>query len=400
MPTPRPLQRFLLVASLAGLVPLVGGPPAAAAACPTQFVRVTVPPAADGRYLLSVATGGTDSAWAVGPGAFTGRSLALHWDGGAWTNTPLPKIAHQSTLIGVTATTDTDVWGTGYAFSSAAATTTRRSSPAGFFTASRSVPFIRPMALHWDGLRWKSYAVPEPRRSRRATLQRTSAAGSDDVWAVGSVERHSRDWQPSTLIEHWDGTEWSVTPSPNVGRHVNQLIGVTAIAADDVWAVGWRGEFFGVQHALIEHWDGSTWSVVPVSFRQDSFIDVSAASATDIWAVGAHHHGASPVAIHWDGASWTPAPLPAEAPGSYLEGLSVRSSSDAYAVGYARDLSTGSGVGLIVHWDGASWTEQSSQKVGIDDELVGVTAGPSGVWAVGSIYGRNRIHGLIETPCE
>jgi hypothetical protein len=272
-------------------------------------------------------------------------------------------------------------------------------SPVGFLDASRPGPFIHPLALHWDGSGWTHFAVPEPRRARRGTLQRTAAESSTDVWAVGSVERHSRGWQPSTLIEHWDGSAWSVTPSPNVGRHANQLIGVAAIAADDVWAVGWRGQFFGVQHALIEHWDGSTWSVVPVGLRQDAFIDVSAASATDVWAVGAHRHGSSPVAIHWDGTSWTPAPLPAEAPGSYLEGLSVRTSTDAYAVGYARDLSTGSGVGLVLHWDGTSWTEQSSQVVGIDDEFVGVTTGPSGVWAVGSVYGRNHVRGLIETPC-
>ena len=41
-----------------------------------------------------------------------------------------------------------------------------------------------------------------------------------------------------TLVEHWDGTTWSVVNSPNVTTDGNQLGGVVALATGNVWAVG------------------------------------------------------------------------------------------------------------------------------------------------------------------
>lgn len=46
------------------------------------------------------------------------------------------------------------------------------------------------------------------------------------------------------MIEHWDGSAWSIakSPSPSTSTHyaepVNVLNGVTAISADNIWAVG------------------------------------------------------------------------------------------------------------------------------------------------------------------
>ena len=42
-----------------------------------------------------------------------------------------------------------------------------------------------------------------------------------------------------TLTEHWNGTAWSVVASPNLGTSDNVLYGVAAVAANDVWAVGY-----------------------------------------------------------------------------------------------------------------------------------------------------------------
>jgi hypothetical protein len=68
-----------------------------------------------------------------------------------------------------------------------------------------------------------------------------------------------------TLIEHWNGAAWSIVPSPNSGSTDNDtLVGVVAISASDAWAVGTiitSGSNAG--QVLIEHWDGSSWSIVP-----------------------------------------------------------------------------------------------------------------------------------------
>jgi hypothetical protein len=74
-----------------------------------------------------------------------------------------------------------------------------------------------------------------------------------------------------TLIEHWNGTSWTVVSSPNVDYggqpRDNELQGIVALPANDLWAFGWyaanpSGES-GDEFTLVLHWDGASWSVVP-----------------------------------------------------------------------------------------------------------------------------------------
>src|SRR6188474_3222267 len=51
---------------------------------------------------------------------------------------------------------------------------------------------------------------------------------------------------------------WTLVPSPNLNQY-NTLNGVAPVAANDVWAVGSRGDSFTGQLTLIEHWNGSAW---------------------------------------------------------------------------------------------------------------------------------------------
>ena len=68
-----------------------------------------------------------------------------------------------------------------------------------------------------------------------------------------------------TLIERWDGVEWTVVPSSN-GLDSDELTGVAAVSSEDAWAVGSQIDDApegNTSYALIEHWDGSAWSIVP-----------------------------------------------------------------------------------------------------------------------------------------
>ena len=57
---------------------------------------------------------------------------------------------------------------------------------------------------------------------------------------------------------------WQIITSPNSSRQVNELHSVSALAENDVWAVGVS---YNIERTLgstlIEHWNGSRWSVVP-----------------------------------------------------------------------------------------------------------------------------------------
>src|SRR5439155_27132012 len=112
----------------------------------------------------------------------------------------------------------------------------------------------------WNGSMWSVVSSPNL-GTNGSRLNAVAAVSANDVWAVGQF---SNGTVPHTLVEHWDGSAWSVVPSPNLGTATNVLNAVAARATDDVWAVGYGGGGgFTVSETLVEHWDGSAWSIVP-----------------------------------------------------------------------------------------------------------------------------------------
>src|SRR5438876_773994 len=49
---------------------------------------------------------------------------------------------------------------------------------------------------------------------------------------------------------------WSIVPSPDLGSYSNNLYGVAAVAANEVWAVGFYANQ-GYYQTLTEHWNGT-----------------------------------------------------------------------------------------------------------------------------------------------
>ena len=112
---------------------------------------------------------------------------------------------------------------------------------------------------HWNGTSWSVVSSPNPGTDDNY-LSGVAAVSANDVWAVGYYDNGSGASQ--TLVEHWNGTAWSVVPSPNAGTSYNYLNGVAAVSASDVWAVGYYGIGGSTNQTLVEHWDGTAWSVV------------------------------------------------------------------------------------------------------------------------------------------
>src|SRR5947209_8240215 len=82
---------------------------------------------------------------------------------------------------------------------------------------------------------------------------------------------------------------WSVVQSPNATAGNNELHAVTSISANDVWAVGTSENNLGNSQTLILHWDGTAWSIVPsptTGIVEGNLLGVAAVSATDVGAVG------------------------------------------------------------------------------------------------------------------
>src|SRR5205085_2186818 len=135
-----------------------------------------------------------------------------------------------------------------------------------------------------------------------------AVSSPDDLWAVGYF--HDNDIR-RTLIEHWDGSQWSIIPSPNASSADNLLQAVAVVAPDDVWAVGYYSNSSGTNSlTLAEHWNGSDWSIVSspsVGAYSNVLAGVAAVSGSDVWAVGtsANDSGHSQtLTLHWNGGDW------------------------------------------------------------------------------------------------
>src|SRR5213078_4321877 len=113
------------------------------------------------------------------------------------------------------------------------------------------------------------------------------------------------------LYEHWDGESWQVLPeAPGTEQSGGIMFGVEAVSSDDVWAVGYKGGEGGFDFdPLIEHWDGTAWSVIPDDPPPPGGANilhgVSATASDDVWAVGVRANGHPPLIEHWDGTAWT-----------------------------------------------------------------------------------------------
>ncbi|HMA33578.1 MAG TPA: S-layer homology domain-containing protein, partial [Chloroflexia bacterium] len=106
------------------------------------------------------------------------------------------------------------------------------------------------LTAHWDGTSWT--VVPSPNAGSPTSLNTLAAVATNDVWAAGYTGSGSAR---RTLVEHWDGSAWAVVPSPNVGSNTNSLAGLAAVATNDVWAGGYVANG-STNQTLIEHYSG------------------------------------------------------------------------------------------------------------------------------------------------
>jgi hypothetical protein len=244
---------------------------------------------------------------------------------------------------------------------------------------------VHPLLEHWDGTAWHVVPNPKPGDVDPALLYDVFALSSSDVWAVGTGwDAHGN----ATFTQHWDGTSWTVVPSPN-GPSPNELVSVWGASPTDVWAVGSRG-VPRTQGALIEHWDGSQWRVIRgIGGRGSVLSGVGGSSSSDVWAVGLASGDAPnafnrPLVEHWDGARWTRVrvPSPGKDASSWLRAVAALSPADAWAVGWV-DMGFVDAP-LAVHWDGTRWNLVPMPIIK-NLQLLDVAALASDdVWAVGT----------------
>lgn len=237
------------------------------------------------------------------------------------------------------------------------------------------------------------------------SLNAVTALSSGDQWAVGSWTQYPDAYTFHTLVEHWDGASstWTLVPSPNSLARNSYLNGVAGTAPDDVWAVGGSDESGGVYGSLVEHWDGTSWSIVPSASFPGVLYAVVSRGPNDVWAVGTESYPGRGLIEHWDGSTWTATYLRF---GAVLRGVTAVGPRTLWAVGQRYNRSDPFGdTTLTLRFNGHVWARVSSPNPLSENStdqnwLTSVSAiSANDVWAVGR-YGNHDLGPLDQTLIE
>jgi hypothetical protein len=298
--------------------------------------------------LEAVVIDAPDDAWAVGdwsPIEHVPPSYPLieHWDGAKWTLVPGPSSGGHVTdveLTAVAAISPNAAWAIGEGVA-----------------GGRSVPVF----MGWNGTRWRYLPSPVGDAPGGPLAGGLAAISARDIWLVGEgggLKYH-------TPVEHWNGSKWTVVPAPNAYKAQRPNIGLDAVggsSSSNVWAVGWYQSGPNGDHrsTLIEHWDGAQWQLQPSpngppgDRGEHRVLAIAALSPSSALAVG--RYGAHPLTERWNGVRWT------TVPNKLLPGVKYVYLTSVAAVDprYAWAIGVGIHGYFIERWNGASWHQLPS----------------------------------------
>jgi hypothetical protein len=383
-----PITTALLVALLSSLA-VQAQPAERKSSTPAQSIwqQETTPSIGAANVLESLSADSESDIWSVGD------FVSLRFDGLTWTAFPLVAFQTQQpsedTMNGVTAISPTDVWAVGDALEE---------------TVSGGSHFVG-MIEQFDGSQWN--LLPSPQLASGVELNAIQAISATDIYAAG--DSHADSQQPNPFLEHYDGVRWSVVPLPHLPKgSTGRLRGIAIISASDIWVTGDSGG--AVPTALVAmHFNGQKWSIVPVPLPLNGKVHdvgfgkgVTAIATDDVWAVGAFTSLAAGVeqtlTEHWDGQAWKVVPSPNAGSGSanLLAGVAAISSTDVWACGQTDATNPFALVNLIEHWDGTRWTISPVTAGNGFAGLFAMLAFPSGsVYAAGSDFDNNNLISVV-----
>ena len=258
-------------------------------------------------------------------------------------------------------------------------------APGGAAGGMRLVSHVQAGQAAGPACGWAMVQTPSPPAD--SLLNGVATRSSADAWVVGGSRSAEGD-SISALIEHWDGTAWRVVPRPTPGQS-SVLSGVAIASASNAWAVGSYEGNTAPRHdqTLIERWNGRSWNRVPSPHPggESWLTAVAVVSSRNAWAVGAYANqvgGRNKLfTVHWNGKTWRQVPVPVTASG-VLYAVAATSWSDVWAVGSAVNGVT---QVVILHWNGRGWTRAPYRGPAGSSYLTGVTATSTrDAWVVGT----------------
>jgi hypothetical protein len=232
--------------------------------------------------------------------------VALQWNGATWSSGTLQDPFDDSILNAVSCVTPTFCMAVGTESFVVSGGSRRLNGSVRGFSPDTGSP-DRPLVALWDGSRWTMHYPPRgPHRKADYDLNGVSCTSTNACIAVGSsdvngsgytcIDRAMLDCFPvGALVERWNGRTWSIQHTRGLG----DLQNVSCATSNSCMAVDWNGQ-------TAARWDGHRWTIQtlkpPPGTPRLNLRDVSCLSATSCEAVGWAR--GTTVAEHWNGQTW------------------------------------------------------------------------------------------------
>jgi hypothetical protein len=198
------------------------------------------------------------------------------------------------------------------------------------------------LAERWDGSRWTIQPAPDPTPGGDPAFSNFYGVSCSSVTHCTAVGDYDKNFANVPLAEVWNGFHWTVQPTPSpipAGvSALSTLHQVSCTSAIACTAVGSAPDGAGGSVLLVEAWNGSRWTIEPTPQQGGQLYGVACTTSTACLAVGAAPDGLSastPLAEAWNGTHWTiqPIAIPAAPPASELSGVACSSVTACTAVG-------------------------------------------------------------------
>ncbi|MFZ1994376.1 MAG: hypothetical protein WAU75_09715 [Solirubrobacteraceae bacterium] len=161
---------------------------------------------------------------------------------------------------------------------------------------------VDPFIERWDGHRWRIETAPKPAapsgyRAVNARLDAVACPSATLCFAVGQAVPFGAGNAPGVpLIEHWNGSRWTLAGEPTAAA---PLTSISCPSTHACTAVGGFEHVLGAPDAnnqqveypnVVEHWNGSSWDLgsvsTPAGTLGDGLLGVSCTRALACLGVG------------------------------------------------------------------------------------------------------------------
>ena len=271
-------------------------------------------------------------------------------------------------------------------------------------------PLAAPLAETWNGSSWTSQSIPNLTGAKVSALQAVACSATKACAAAGYYKK-TQGGSAIALAEVWESETWKAIAVPvPTGAKWSQLERVACPAAKACTAVGFYESSTKEDLALIERWNGSSWTreTAPIPheasegvYRYEDLDGISCISASNCTAAGSYassKNGTDAAFVdRWNGTNWTAETIPGlgERNWSYLSAIVCASTTSCTATGGYEEALVKTAV--VARWNGTTWTyEVVPAPLGGENLSFHDISCPSGVCTVVGSYSGSKLQSIAE----